>query len=94
MTQPVENSNVTYNAPDGQMFGRLSTKKISVYGTTPAIRWASTSTSDVSTTTTTSLSTNGVGVESWGFMSQAEINNAVTAVSTMHIALKNLGLIA
>ena len=93
MTQPVEFENVTANAPEGALFGRTSTKKIAFYGAVPATRFASTSTSDVSTTTTVSLSTAGVAVESWGFATQAEINNVVTAVSTMHIAMRNLGMI-
>lgn len=93
MAQPLETNNISENAPDGMVFGRTSTKKIAFYGAVPAARWASTSTNDVSTVTTVSLSTAGVAVESWGFATQAEINNAVVAVSTMQIAMKNLGII-
>ncbi len=93
MTQPTEQENLSYNAPDGAMFGRLSTKKISFYGATPVSRLASTSTLDVSTTTTVSLSTAGVAAAEWGFATQAEIVNLVTAVSTMQLALKQLGII-
>ena len=93
MSQPLENENLSYNSPDGGLFGRLSTKKISFYGATPVTRVASTSTLDVSTTTTVSLSTAGVATAEWGFASQAEIVNLVTAVSTMQLAMKQLGII-
>ena len=53
------------------------------------------STSDVSTTTTVSLSAAGAATSTlWGFNSQAEIVNFVTAVSTMQLAMKQLGIIA
>jgi len=94
MAQPLEQENATENSPDGAMFGRTSTKKIAFYGATPVTRTASTSTSDVSTTTTVSLSTAGVAAAEWGFASQAEIVNFVTAVSTMQLAMKQLGIIA
>ncbi len=94
MSQPLENENVTYNASDGALFGQTSTKKIGIYGATPAARTVTASTSDVSTTTTVSLSTAGVATAMWGFASQAEITNFVTAVSTMQLAMKQLGIIA
>ena len=92
MAQPLEQENLSENSPDGAMLGRLSTKKISFYGATPVVRVASTSTLDVSTTTTVSLSTAGVAAAMWGFASQAEIVNLVTAVSTMQLAMKQLGI--
>lgn len=94
MSQPLEQENLTYNCPDGGQFGATSTKKIGFYGATPVVRVCSTSTNDVSTTTTVSLSTAGVATATWGFATQAEIANVVTAVSTMQLALKQLGLIA
>lgn len=94
MAQPTEQENLTYNAPDGGLFGATSTKKIAFYGSTPVARTITASTNDVSTTTTVSISTAGVGLAAWGFSSQAEINNLVTAVSTMQLALKQLGIIA
>lgn len=93
MSQPLEQENITYNAPDGAMFGRTSTKKLSFYGATTTTRPVTASTSDVSTTTTVSLSTAGVAAASWGFASQAEIVNYVTAVSTLQLAMKQLGII-
>ena len=94
MTQPTEQENVTYNCPDGGLFGRTSTKKIGFYGVTPVARAITASTNDVSTTTTVSLSTAGVAAATWGFATQAEIVNFVTAVSTMQLAMKQLGIIA
>lgn len=92
MAQPLEQESVGYNAPDGQMFGATSTKKIAFYGATPVTRPITASTSNVSSTTTVSISTAGVGLPAWGFASQAEINNLVTAVSTAQKTLKDLGL--
>ncbi len=94
MAQPAEQENISYNASDGCLYGRTSTKLISFYGATPVVRPITASTNDVSTTTTVSLSTAGVAAASWGFASQAEIVNYVTAVSTMQLALKRLGIIA
>lgn len=93
MAQPTEQENITYNCPDGAQFGRTSTKKIAFYGATPIARTITASTNDVSTATTVSLSTAGVAAASWGFASQVEITNFVTAVSTMQLAMKQLGLI-
>ena len=94
MSQPLENENLSENSPDGALFGRTSTKKIALYGNTPVVRTASTSTNDVSTTTTVSLSTAGVAAAMWGFATQTEIANFVTAVSTMQLTMKQLGIIA
>jgi len=94
MTQPTEQENLSYNSPDGFMFGKTSTKKIAFYGATPVARTITASTNDVSTTTTVSLSTAGVAAAMWGFASQQEIVNFVTAVSTMQLAMKQLGIIS
>ena len=94
MPQPVEQENVGYNSTDGELFGLTSTKRISFYGATPVVRTITASTNQVSTTTTVSLSTAGVAAAEWGFASQAEIVNFVTAVSTMQLAMKQLGMIS
>jgi hypothetical protein len=36
----------------------------------------------------------GTAFTSWGFSSQAQINNIITAVSTMQYSMKQLGIIA
>ena len=94
MSQPLEQENISYNATDGAMFGATSTKKIGFYGATPVVRPITASTNDVSTTTTVSLSTAGVAAATWGFASQQEIVNFATAVSTMQLAMKQLGIIS
>lgn len=95
MSQPLEQENITENSPDGCMYGRTSTKKIAFYGATPVVRPSTTSTLDVSTATTVSLSSAGAATSTlWGFNSQVEIVNFVTAVSSMQLAMKQLGIIA
>lgn len=94
MTQPLEYENVSYNAPGGGIFGETSTDKIGFYGVAPVARPVTISTSDVSTIVGASTSTLGVTITTWGFGSQAEINNSITAVSTMMATMKALGLIA
>ncbi len=94
MAQPLEQENVTYNSPDGALYGFSSTKKIAFYGATPVVRPITASTNHVSTTTTVSLSTAGVATAAWGFASQTEIVNFVTAVSTLQLAMKQLGIIS
>ena len=93
MSQPLEQESAGYNATDGQMFGQTSTSKIAFYGATPVVRPVTASTNNVSSTTTVSISTAGVGLPAWGFASQAEINNLVTAVSTAQLTLKRPGIL-
>jgi hypothetical protein len=90
MPQPLEYEQAGYNGPDGLQLGRTSTDLVSLYGATPAVRAVTVSTNDVSTVSTTSASS---GKIIWGFASQVEIDNVVTAVSTMQRALKQLGIL-
>ena len=94
MAQPLEQENVNYNSTDGAMYGLTSTKRIAFYGATPVARPITASTNQVSTTTTVSLSTAGVATAEFGFASQVEIVNFTTAISTMQLAMKQLGLIS
>ena len=94
MAQPVEQESIPYNSPDGALYGLTSTKRLSFYGATPVARPITASTNQVSTTTTVSLSTAGVATATWGFASQAEIVNFVTGVSTLQLAMKQLGIIS
>ncbi len=94
MTQPTEFENISYNAPGGSVFGATSTEKVGFFGVLPVTRPVTASTSNVSTTVGISTSSTSVTVTTWGFASQVEINNAITAVSTMQTTLKSLGLIA
>lgn len=94
MAQPLEFENLSYNAPGGAIFGATSTDKVGFYGKIPVARPVTISTNLVSTTIGASTSSAAVTVTTWGFASQAEIQNSITAVSTMQVALKELGLIA
>ena len=94
MAQPTEYENISYNAPGGAIFGETSTDKVGFYGVAPVARPVTISTSDVSTIVGTSTSSVAVAIITWGWASQAEINQSITAVSTMMTTLKALGLIA
>ncbi len=94
MTQPTEYENLSYNAPGGAVFGATSTDKVGFFGVLPVTRPVTASTSNVSTTVGISTSSASVAVTTWGFASQVEMTNAITAVSTMQTTLKSLGLIA
>src|SRR5512147_2480380 len=92
MSQPLEYENVSYNAPGGVSDGAASTKKLGFYGVLPVTRPVTASTNQVSTTVGQSTSTAGGATTSWGFKSQAEINNLISAVSSIQWTLKALGL--
>ena len=94
MAQPLEFENLGYNPTLGSIFGATSTERVGFYGTIPVVRPVTISTNNVSTTVGASTSSASVTVTTWGFATQVEINNAVTAVSTMQAAMKALGLIA
>jgi len=90
MPQPLEYEQAGYNSPDGLQIGRTSTETVAFYGATPAVRAVTVSTNDVSTVSTTSASS---GKIIWGFATQVELDNTITAVSTMQRALKQLGIL-
>ena len=92
MAQPTEYEQITYNAPDGAQMGRAVTDKIAFYGSTPIVQPTSSSLSLVSTTSSQSTSS-GTGV-GWAFASKIEFENAVTTISTVAYALRQLGLMA
>ena len=94
MSQPLEFENLSYNAPGGAVFAKTSTEKVGFFGVAPVALPQTASTSLVSTTLAINVTTNSVAVTTWGFASQAEINNAIGAVSSMQSAMKSLGLIA
>ena len=94
MAQPLEVENLSYNAPGGAVYGATSTDKVGFWGVIPVARPVTISTNNVSTTVGISTSSASVAVTTWGFASQVEATNAITAVSTMQAAMKALGLIA
>ena len=92
MTQPTEYEQLSYNAPDGAQFGKGVTEKIAFYGSTPIVQPTSSTSSLVSTTSSQSTSS-GTGV-GWAFASKVEFENAVTTLSTVAFAMRQLGLMA
>ena len=95
MTQPTEYEQITKNdSNDGEQINNSSTVPLGFYGATPVTRPVTISTNDVSSATTLSISTGGIAVAGWGFETQVELNNFVTAVSTMQYTLKALGIMA
>ncbi len=94
MSQPLEYENLGYNPTLGSVYGRTSTDRVGFYGTVPVARPVTLSTNQVSTTVGRSTSSASVAITTWGFASQVEITNAITAVSTIQSTLKALGLIA
>jgi hypothetical protein len=94
MAQPLEYENLGYNPTLGSIYGKTSTDKIGFYGTIPVTRPITISTAQVSTVVGRSTSSAAVVITTWGFATQVEIENAITAVSTIQWTMKALGLIA
>ena len=83
---PVSVEQVTYNAPDGATMGRASTEPISFYGATPVSRYVGVGAASTYTTTTNTTAT-------FGFDTNAAVTSVVLQLSTITVALRNLGLI-
>lgn len=86
MTQPTEYEQLSYNAPDGAQFGRVSTEKIGFLGATPVSRYVGVGAA--STYVFTNLTTSTVG-----FQTAVDFTSFVLQVSTMTQALRGYGLI-
>ena len=82
-----------YGSSDGARFGNTATELIAFYGATPAVR-ITTVTADISTATTVSASTNGVATTPWGWSTSSEFAMFNSAISTMQLQMKQLGLVA
>ena len=80
---------VDYGSDDGAIFGRTSTEKIAFYGATPAARYG-----DVGAASTYLTLRQSTGAMSTvGLNSEAAMSSLVTQVSTITVALRNLGLV-
>ena len=79
---PVEQ--VSYNGPDGATMGATSTDTISFYGATVVSRYVGVGAASTYRTSTSSAS---------GFASDVELTSFIRQVSTITVALRNLGLI-
>lgn len=77
---------LTCNSPDGANFGASSTETISFYGATPITRYVGVGAASTYLTTTNTLSTAG-------FTTIGQANSIVAQVSSLTVALRNLGLI-
>lgn len=84
--QPAEFEQVTYNSPDGAQMGNASTEKIGFYGQTPISRYVG-----VGASSTYGTTTNTTAV--FGFDSLAAVTSMIRQVSTITVALRNLGLV-
>ena len=81
---PVEQ--VTYNAPDGATMGSASTEFISFYGATPITRYVGVGAA--STYSVTTLTTSMTGITT-----NAGMTSLIAQVSSITVALRNVGLI-
>jgi hypothetical protein len=84
--QPLEYEQLGYNAPDGMQIGRASTEAIGMYGATPVTRYVG-----VGAASTYATTTNTTAV--FGFDTLAAVTSMIRQVSTITVALRNLGLI-
>ena len=78
---------VDYGSPDGAVLGRTSTETIAFYGATPVSRYVgvgAASTYIVTTAVTTSAA---------GLNSAAAMTSMVLQVSTLTVAMRNIGLV-
>lgn len=81
---PVEQ--LGYNGPDGMTMGATSSDTISFYGATPVTRYVGVGAA--STYLTTTLTTSMTGLTTG-----AAMTSMILQVSTITVALRNLGLI-
>ena len=89
MAQPTEYENLSYNAPDGCQVGNNSGALIGFYGATPIVRPANVGAASTYISHGQSTAT----ASTYGLDSAAAVTSLVLQVSTMTVALRNLGLI-
>ena len=80
---------VDYGSDDGAIFGRTSTEKIAFYGATPIARYG-----DVGAASTyITLRASTAAVSTVGLNTEAAMSSLVSNVSTLIVAMRNLGLV-
>ena len=80
---------IDYGNPDGAIFGRTATELIAFYGATPIVQPA-----NVGAASTYIMTGQSTGTAStYGLNSAAAVTSLVLQVSTITVALRNLGLI-
>lgn len=81
--------NLDYGSPDGSLWGRTSTKPLGMYGATPVTRYVG-----VGAASTYVMHGQSTGTAStYGLNSAAAVTSLVLQVSTITVALRNIGLI-
>lgn len=86
MTIATHVERLDYGASDGCLIGGASTDKVGFYGTSPVDQAATIA----SVTTTSATST----TNAYGYTTAAQADAIVTAVNSILVALKDLGLVA
>lgn len=84
--QPLEYEQLSYNAPDGSQWGRVSTEALGMYGTAPVNQYTL-----VGAASTYNTTTNTTAV--FGFSAAADLTSFIFQVSTITVALRRIGLI-
>ena len=82
---------VDYGSDDGAILGRTSTEKIAFYGATPAAPYGDVGAA--STYITMRYSTAAISTSVVGLNTEAAMSSFVTQISTLTVAMRNLGLI-
>ena len=80
-----------YGSEDGAIFGRTSTEEIGFYGATPAARYGDCGAA--STYITMRYSTAAISTSVVGLNTEAAMSSFVAQISTLTVAMRNLGLI-
>ena len=78
-----------YGSEDGAIFGRTSTEKIAFYGETPAERYGDVGAASSYITHRQS----SISASTTGLNTDAAMSSFVKQVSTLTVAMRNLGLI-
>jgi hypothetical protein len=78
-----------YGSDDGAVLGRTSTEKIGFYGATPVTRYVGCG----AASTYLTLRQSTAAMSTVGLNSEAAMSSLVTQVSTLTVAMRNLGLI-
>ena len=79
---------VDYGSDDGAIFGRTSSEKIGFYGTAPIAQYVGVGAAS------TYLVTSAATTSAIGLNSAAAMTSMILQVSTLTVAMRNLGLIA
>lgn len=87
--QPLEYESLSYNAPDGCQMGRTSTELIGFYGATPIVRPANVGAASTYVVYSQSTAT----ATTFGLDSANAVTSLIYQVSTLTVAMRNLGLI-